>query len=183
MPSTKWHLHGAGEFGRQQVWLAGHGRLHAERCAWEQGETDDNPAACCNYTPTQGTLVRRLMHPCRGDGEQGQLGTGKKGRVSTYEDYSSTIPVTVAGDIPFYTISAGAAHTCGISPKAATAASPSPPAVVQPVSPVPGSPAPPSPAPSTSTSSSSVPIGAIVGGVVGGLAGECLRACCFPCQS
>lgn len=44
---------------------------------------------------------------CFGYGADGQLGTGRKGRTSTYDYYRSTIPVQVAGSIPFYSVSAG----------------------------------------------------------------------------
>ncbi|KAL4450218.1 hypothetical protein ABPG77_010887 [Micractinium sp. CCAP 211/92] len=113
---------------------------------------------------------------CWGAGEKGQLGTGTKGRVSAYQYYKSTIPLPVTGGIPFYSVSAGGAFTCGVSPKAApTPPAPAPIGIPPPASPSPvqagGSPpaapspaAPPQEAPS---SSSSAPVGAIVGAVAG----------------
>lgn len=90
---------------------------------------------------------------CWGDGVNGQLGTGEKGKGEGGNYYKSTAPVPVAAvngsAIPFYSISAGGEHTCGVSPRAAVVASPPP----SPVAPSPEivavpspSPAPPSPA-------------------------------------
>ena len=111
---------------------------------------------------------------CWGQGVDGQLGTGTQGRVGQYDDYGSTTPLPVAAvggsTIPFYSLSAGGKHTCGVSNRAA-AAPPSPP------------PAPaPAPGPGeggSEPSSASFPVGAVVGGVLGG-AGErlAMQACC-----
>ena len=106
---------------------------------------------------------------CWGDGADGQLGTGRQDNVGVLEGYSSNTPIPIAQEggstIPFYSVSAGGRHTCGVSLRAAPAASPAP-------APSLGAegtsaPAPPPPA----SSSSSFPVGAVVGAVVGA-AGE-----------
>lgn len=161
--------------------------------------------ACCMQLPWASARpcdARSRLPPVlrRGAGEDGQLGTATKGRVSTYDYYKSTIPVSVAGSIPFYSASAGGTFTCGVSPKAAPPPSPAPaaPAPAQAGTSPPASPAPapapagglpassppassPQAAPPAPASSSSVPVGAIVGAVAG-VAGEVLLArLCWGC--
>lgn len=141
--------------------------------------------ACCMQLPWASARpcdARSRLPPVlrRGAGEDGQLGTATKGRVSTYDYYKSTIPVSVAGSIPFYSASAGGTFTCGVSPKAAPPPSPAPaPAGGLPASSPPASS--PQAAPPAPASSSSVPVGAIVGAVAG-VAGEVLLArLCWGC--
>ena len=118
---------------------------------------------------------------CWGDGAVGQLGTGTQGRVGEYADYTSDTPLPVAQEggstIPFFSVSAGDKHTCGVSSRAAPAPSPSASPVAS--NPSPGAGGSGSPAEQQSSSSSSFPVGAVVGAVVGA-AGERVGGCMPP---
>ena len=135
---------------------------------------------------------------CMGSGSKGQLGIGAQDQ---FIYYISATPVPVAPEngstIPFYAVSAGGWHTCGVSPRTAIGPLPSPATTTSsPTVPEVGLPTPeaapatsplPSPAPNlgaqskSPSSSSSFPVGAIVGAVVGAAGKLQGRAVGFEC--
>lgn len=127
---------------------------------------------------------------CMGSGVDGQLGAGAQYQFD-YKGSASPLPLALdsGSPIPFYSVSAGGRHTCGVSPRDAISLAPSP-AVSPAASPLSSPPQPNplgqdsgSPKQNSLSSSSAFPVGAVVGAVAGA-AGElnswldsCMECC------